>query len=144
MLALTFTVYSGLIVALGPWFSSIIVFGIYFPLKEQTDSSGKEDRLNSGVLVSKGWSDHSKPTPTGCGSFYYQYHGLKCEDQRWPNFVGAKTHLCPAGHTPAQSIRQEVLWIIDKNYTPDSNARVSCCFPISCLGHRPPSATLEC
>lgn len=74
------------VVAWEPWSSSIIVSIVYFPFNEQSTPSGEEGRLNSAVVVvSKGWSDHSKLTPTGC-SLRYQYHGPEVQGSEvaWP------------------------------------------------------------
>lgn len=78
-------VCSILAVALDPWSLWIIVSIISFLFNEQSTPRGEEGRLNSAVLVSKGRSDHSKLTPTGC-SLPYQYHGaeVRGSEVAWP------------------------------------------------------------
>lgn len=89
--------------------------------------------------MSRGQSDHTKPTPTACGSLQHCYHVAEARRSRGgPKLRELRVTPalpCLAGLTPAQSAEQEVFLIKrDKDYTPDSKASLSSHFLVFRLG----------
>lgn len=81
--------------------------------------------------------------PSTTGTMQLKWEGKTGGPTSWEPKV---TRALSPPH-PTQSTRQEVFLMErerEKDCMPDSNARVSYCLPVSCLFHRPPSATLGC